>query len=89
MDWFIPKKEFHHYLQRIVEAGFGKRVMYGSDQMMWPDAIPLSVKWIEDAEFSRRHIRETSFIIKLNDSSDSNRIFYPHFTLVIPEGFLY
>jgi predicted TIM-barrel fold metal-dependent hydrolase len=51
LDWFIPKKEFHFYLKRIVEAGFGDRVMYGSDQMMWPDAIPLSIQWIEDAEF--------------------------------------
>ena len=51
IDWFIPKKEFHRYLQRLVEAGFGDRVMYGSDQMMWPDAIPLSVEWVESAEF--------------------------------------
>jgi len=51
LNWFIPKKEFHFYLKRIVEAGLGDRVMYGSDQMMWPDAIPLSVQWIEEAEF--------------------------------------
>jgi predicted TIM-barrel fold metal-dependent hydrolase len=51
LNWLIPKKEFHHYLQRIVESGFGDRVMYGSDQMMWPDAIPMSVQWVEEAEF--------------------------------------
>jgi len=51
LNWLIPKKEFHRSLRRLVEAGFGKRVMYGSDQMMWPDAIPLSIEWIESADF--------------------------------------
>lgn len=51
LNWLVPKKEFHYYLRRLVEAGFGDRVMYGSDQMMWPDAIPLSIEWIESADF--------------------------------------
>jgi len=50
LNWFIPK-EFHHYLRRLVEAGNGERVMYGSDQIFWPDAIPISVEWIESAPF--------------------------------------
>ena len=51
INWFIPQKEFYRYLQSLVEAGFGDRIMYGSDQMMWPDAIPLSIQWIEEAKF--------------------------------------
>lgn len=27
----FPRKAFHHYLKRLVDAGFGKRIMYGSD----------------------------------------------------------
>lgn len=51
IDWFVPRKEFHAYLKRLVEAGFGKRIMFGSDQMIWPDALPIAIESIESAEF--------------------------------------
>ena len=47
----LPKPEFYRYLQRIVEAGFGKRVMFGSDQMVWPGAIEYGISVIEQAPF--------------------------------------
>ena len=25
IDWFVPRKEFHAYLKRLVDAGFEKR----------------------------------------------------------------
>ena len=46
-----PRAAFYRYLQRIVEAGFGNRVMFGSDQMVWPGVIERSIKVIEDAPF--------------------------------------
>ena len=46
-----PRAAFYRYLQRIVEAGFGNRVMFGSDQMVWPGVIERSIKLIEDAPF--------------------------------------
>ncbi len=51
IDWAIPKPEFESYLRRIVEAGFSDRVMYGSDQMVWPDAVSLSIDRIESIGF--------------------------------------
>jgi len=39
--------DFHRYLRTIVQAGFGRRVMFGSDQMNWPVAI----EGIEGAPF--------------------------------------
>ena len=51
LDWALPRAEFHRYLQRIVEAGFGKRVMFGSDQMVWPEAVELALRSIEAAAF--------------------------------------
>ena len=27
----FPEAQFHHYLKRLVDAGFGKRIMFGSD----------------------------------------------------------
>jgi len=51
LDWALPRVEFHRYLQRIVEAGFGKRVMFGSDQMIWPEAVEMALQSIETAAF--------------------------------------
>jgi len=51
IDWWTPRKEFYGYLRRIVEAGFCDQVMYGSDQMHWPDAIPSSINAIKSADF--------------------------------------
>jgi predicted TIM-barrel fold metal-dependent hydrolase len=49
--WALPRAEFYRYLQRIVDAGFGKRVMFGSDQMVWPGVIERSIAVIEEASF--------------------------------------
>lgn len=51
IDYMLPRAEFHSYLQRIVDAGFGNRVMFGSDQMVWPEAIEIAIESIESAEF--------------------------------------
>lgn len=49
LAYAYPPAEFYRYLDRLVTAGFGKRVMYGSDQMVWPQAIEISIKRVEDA----------------------------------------
>lgn len=46
-----PRAAFYRYLERIVEAGFSDRIMFGSDQMVWPGVIERSIKVIEDAPF--------------------------------------
>ena len=46
-----PRPAFYGYLQKIEEAGFGKRVMFGSDQMVWPGVIERAVNVINDAPF--------------------------------------
>ena len=51
INWFLPRKEFHAYLRRLVEAGLAKRIMFGSDQMMWPETIALAIEAIETADF--------------------------------------
>jgi len=49
--FMIPKKEFYFYLERLVGAGFGKRIMFGSDNMIWPNAIEEGIKTINEAKF--------------------------------------
>lgn len=51
IDWILPRPEFYRYLRRLVEAGFGKRIMYGSDQMVWPGMIERTIEVIQDAPF--------------------------------------
>jgi predicted TIM-barrel fold metal-dependent hydrolase len=51
ISWTQPVKEFHRYLRRLVEAGYGERVMFGSDQMSYPDALRIAIENVESADF--------------------------------------
>lgn len=39
ITWVIPRNAFYDYLKRLIEAGLGKRLMFGSDQMRWPEMM--------------------------------------------------
>ena len=49
--WALPRKEFHNFLKGLVEAGQGKKIMFGTDQMIWPETITDCVEAINSAEF--------------------------------------
>ena len=51
INWLLTREEFHAYLQRLMQARLGKRIMFGTDQMIWPDAVGMSVNAIESATF--------------------------------------
>ncbi len=52
MDWgAIPREQFYAMLQRLIDAGFGKRIMFGTDQMVWPELIGQAIETIESAPF--------------------------------------
>ncbi|MEW6753924.1 MAG: amidohydrolase family protein [Candidatus Latescibacterota bacterium] len=61
IGWLLPAEEFHWYLRRLVQAGFGRRIMFGSDQMVWPDAIGRSVEAVETAGFLRAQQKRDIF----------------------------
>lgn len=46
-----PRAAFYRYLQGIVEAGFENRVMFESDQMVWPGVIERAIAVIKEAPF--------------------------------------
>lgn len=47
-----PKsEEYIRYLKELVEAGHTDRIMFGSDQMVWPELIGNFVHAIENADF--------------------------------------
>jgi predicted TIM-barrel fold metal-dependent hydrolase len=46
-----PRAAFYRFLRGIVEAGFSNRVLFGSDQMVWPGVIEPAIAVIDDAPF--------------------------------------
>lgn len=53
----MPREEFHDFLERLVRAGHGDRVMFGSDQMIWPGIIEASIEAVESASLTRSQKR--------------------------------
>jgi len=51
IDYTEPRAAFYAYLRDLVEAGYGDRIMFGSDQMIWPGVIEPAIAAIEDAPF--------------------------------------
>ena len=51
IDWLWPREGFYSYLKDLIQAGFEKRIMFGSDQMTWPEAIGMAVEALEKADF--------------------------------------
>jgi predicted TIM-barrel fold metal-dependent hydrolase len=51
ITWVIPRPAFHRYVKALVGAGLGKRLMFGSDQMRWPEKIDEAIEAIEEATY--------------------------------------
>jgi uncharacterized protein len=49
--WSYPLKEVNRYIQRLVEAGFEDRVMFGTDQLEWPKLMTYSISIIQNADY--------------------------------------
>jgi predicted TIM-barrel fold metal-dependent hydrolase len=49
--WSYPVKEVNRYIQRLVDAGFEDRIMFGTDQMEWPKLMTYSISIIQNADY--------------------------------------
>jgi len=58
LDWAYPEKDFYAYLRRLIDAGLESRILYGSDNMVWPDAIAVSIERIRKAPFLTRRQKQ-------------------------------
>ena len=61
INWIIPREEFHEYLRSLIRAGLEKRIMFGSDQMVWPEAIGMAIEGIESATFLSKEQKRDIF----------------------------
>lgn len=48
IDYAFPRKQFYEFLHRLIDAGFENRIMFGSDEMVWPDAVSAAIDTIQD-----------------------------------------
>ncbi len=61
VNWILPQEEFEDYLKSLINAGFGDRILYGSDQMAWPQTIDVGIKTINDTGFLTLEQKEDIF----------------------------
>lgn len=47
----FPRRQFYSFIQRLIDAGFENRIMFGSDEMVWPDGLSGGSDSIESAPF--------------------------------------
>lgn len=46
-----PRAGFYRFLKGIIDHGYGERVMFGSDAMLWPGLIEPAIRSIAEAPF--------------------------------------
>lgn len=51
ISYTTPTPAYYRFLRGIVDAGFASRILFGSDQMVWPEAIEFAVQRIREAPF--------------------------------------
>jgi hypothetical protein len=49
--WSYPIEEVNRYIERIVKAGFEDRVMFGTDELIWPGLMAVSIGVIQNADY--------------------------------------
>jgi hypothetical protein len=62
IDWLLTREAFHDYLKQLIRSRLGKRIMFGTDQMIWPETVGMSIEAIDSAGFlSEKQKRQIFF----------------------------
>ncbi len=67
INWLLTREEFHAYLKQLMDARLGKRIMFGTDQMIWSEAVGMSIEAIESASFLTEEQKQDIFF---NNAAD-------------------
>ena len=67
INWLLAPEEFHAYLAQLMDARLGERIMFGTDQMIWPEAVEMSINAIESATFLTQEQKQD---IYFNNATD-------------------
>lgn len=57
----MPQEEFNFYLKSLINAGFEDRILFGTDQIVWPETIDDAVGSVNSAEFLTMEQKENIF----------------------------
>jgi predicted TIM-barrel fold metal-dependent hydrolase len=61
VNWILPKEELYAYIKSLMQAGFGNRIMHGTDQMVWPEVMDIAIESINSADFLTLEQKEDIF----------------------------
>lgn len=61
LNWALPQKELEYYIKALIDAGFGARIMFGSDQMVWPQIMDDAVSSVNAIPFLSLEQKEDIF----------------------------
>ena len=51
ITWMFKREAFLDHFERLIRAGLDKRIMFGSDQVIWPESIGVAVETIQSVPF--------------------------------------
>lgn len=61
LNWILPQEELNSYLRSLINAGFGDRILFGTDQMAWPETIDDAVASVNSVDFLTYAQKEAIF----------------------------
>lgn len=61
VNWILPQEEFNNYAKSLIDAGFGNRILYGTDQMVWPDVISVGIETVNNSNILTFEQKEDIF----------------------------
>ncbi len=61
VNWILPEEELYAFLRSLMRAGFGDRIMHGTDQMVWPQTMDVAIASINNASFLTLEQKEDIF----------------------------
>ncbi|MCX2718118.1 amidohydrolase family protein [Lentiprolixibacter aurantiacus] len=61
VNWILPEEELYAFLKPLITAGFGDRIMHGTDQMVWPETMDVAIASINNADFLSLEEKEDIF----------------------------
>ena len=61
INWILPQEELNNYLKSLIDAGFEDRILFGTDQMVWPETIDDAVISVNAVDFLTIEQKEKIF----------------------------
>ena len=51
LAWALPRPAFYNALKELIDAGFDDRLLFGTDQILWPKALGIAIEVVETVPF--------------------------------------